>query len=199
MFLIMRKVLINEKHMKKAAVPLLLMLIFLLLLSLNVVSAITGNVENSRHVLKLDPGEIVERSFTVKNLENQDVGVKLDVEGNLKDNIRILQEEFIVEAGKDKKVKFYVSAQDSGTLDAKINVVFSSLDGKQNLPLDVVVIVNVGNQAFDADDWESQKREPFSFNFDFDWNFNVKCVALLSTTLLLVVFLVLILLMNRKS
>src|SRR3989338_3168332 len=104
-------------------------LFILLLLSLNSASAITGKIGNGRMVLNLDSGEEIERSIQVINDNNVSLNITLFTGGNLTENIELVDENFILNPGEEKRAGFILRAPEKiGRYEGRINVKFAPED-----------------------------------------------------------------------
>ncbi len=120
-------------------------LLILLILSLNSASAITGKIGNGRMILNLEAGEEIERSIQVINDNDVPLNITLFVGGNLTDNIELIDENFMLNAGEDKQARFTLKAgEEIGRDEGRINVKFSpENEDEAGVVLSSQIIVNV--------------------------------------------------------
>lgn len=115
----------------------------MLVLFLPFISALTVSIGNSRMVLRIAPGEEIERSILVKNINDVPVTIKLIVNGDLEGSIKLREESFILQAGEEKDAFFTVQPKEAGSTETKINVGFYPEDGNAvGLTSTIVVIAD---------------------------------------------------------
>ena len=158
--------------MNKTLQNLLIVLLFVLIFS-NSVFAITGSIGNAKMILSVDVGDTVERSILVKNVNNVSVNVSVSATGDLEKEIIILDKEFALESGDEKKAWFKVKLNKEGTYNNKINVKFipSDINGS-GVGLASNVIIKVGDTIADSEDDEAVE--------DIDDNENKTSLILIS-------------------
>jgi len=116
--------------------------VLVLLLSLvGSVYAITGSIGNARMILRPDIGDTIERSILVKNVNDVALDIEVTASGDLIDDIEIIDSEFRLEAGEDKKAFFKIEVKRAGTSENKINVKFSPVDGGNGVGLSSTIII----------------------------------------------------------
>ena len=117
-------------------------------LSLMLVSAITASLDNSRMVLRLSPGETIEKYIQVNNVNEGDIKVDFFVTGALNKSVNIKTENnMTLQSGENKKVYFTIKAPSSGSSETKINFRFSSLESRSGVGLSATIIVVVEGTA----------------------------------------------------
>jgi hypothetical protein len=115
--------------------------IILLLVFLSSVSAITGSIGNARMILRVDQGDVIERSILVKNVNDVAIDVEMFAEGDLKDYLTLEEEVFHLEPGEEKKAYFSLEVVEAGTTETTVNVKFTPVDGKNGVGLTSTIIV----------------------------------------------------------
>lgn len=121
------------------------MLLFLLLelFLASSVFAITASIGNSRMVLRAAPNEIIERSILVRNVNSVPVTINFLSSGDLKDNIKLKEESFILQPGEEKKAYFTIKSDKEGSTETKINVRFTPEEGNGvGLSSTIIIIVS---------------------------------------------------------
>lgn len=132
--------------MKKKIVSVLA--VFIVLMFLGEVLAITGSIGNARMILRAKTGDKIEKYVLVKNINDVPLNIKLFATGDLEKDIKLNEEEFRLEAGEEKKAYFTIKVTKEGTTETKINVQFSPDDGPGvGLSSTVIVISGEGNAA----------------------------------------------------
>ena len=101
-----------------------LQLVLILLLNLSLATALTGSIGNSRMVLRSPPDVEVEKYILVKNVNNVSVKIEMMVGGDLKDNVKLQDNNFTLSPGEEKKAYFTIKADEEGATTTKINVKF---------------------------------------------------------------------------
>ena len=129
--------------MKKRYLSILIAVFFILLFISNV-SALVGKISNGRVVLNLESGEDVKRTVGVINDNDVPINVTLTSSGDLKDDIEIIDNNFILEPGEEFKARFGLTAPDKpGTYTGRVNVLFAPLEGGNSVGLSSVITLNV--------------------------------------------------------
>ncbi|PIN78119.1 hypothetical protein COV15_00465 [Candidatus Woesearchaeota archaeon CG10_big_fil_rev_8_21_14_0_10_34_12] len=180
-----------------------MVLLFVLIFSSSVL-AITGSIGNAKMILTVEPGDSIERSILVKNVNNVSVNVSVSVSGDLEKEINILDKFFVLEPGDEKKAWFNVKLSKEGVYNSRINVKFvpSSVNGS-GVGLASNVIIKVGDYSSsdsesdgeDSEDIEnsgiiSLTGQAIADKFEnINW---VQFIAGLMTIMLIVVFIWLI-------
>ncbi|MBI2629241.1 hypothetical protein HYW74_04105 [Candidatus Pacearchaeota archaeon] len=173
-------------------------LFILLIFSLNLASAITGKIGNGRMVLNLDPGEEIERSIQVINDNDVPLNITLFVGGNLTDNIELIDENFILNAGEEKRAKFTLRAgEETGRDEGRINVKFAPTnENEAGVILSSQIIVNVNQGSSNSNSngngtLSGNILSVFSGNNNSDGKINGSLVlSLLLTSILLIAVIV---------
>ena len=153
--------------MKAKAGILLVLAAFFIVVSLSFSLAITGSMGNSRMVLRLSPGETVEKYILVKNVNNESIVISLSVSGNLSEYVNIRDNNFTLQPGEDKKAYFTIKAAKSGTTETKILVKFSPIVKGSAVGLASTIIVITGEVSAASDNTNEQNSSNssgFSFN-----------------------------------
>ncbi len=121
----------------------------LILFSVVHVSAITGKIGNGRMILDLEVGQTLERTIRVINDNDVAVNITLFASGDLSEDVTILDENFILQPGDEKKAKFELLARKSGDYETKINVQFAPLEGesKNGVGISSTVITRIHGEG----------------------------------------------------
>ena len=165
--------------MKRAIIPTFV--ISLILFSV-IVSATTASIGNAKMILSLSPRETVERSILVRNVNDVPVTITLTPEGDLKDDIELEETEFVLSPREEKKAYFTIRAQNTGTTNSQINVLFTPEDGNVvGLVSKIIVIVDgsdsdSGNENTTENDNSKDNNEIITNSSDdgagFSFNIN---------------------------
>jgi len=119
------------------------LLVAAILVSLPFTSAITASIGNSRMVLRVGPGENIEKSILVRNINDVPVTIKFAVTGDLSKNVKLKDESFILQPGEEKNALFSIKADNANVTETKINVGFFPEDGNSvGLSSSIVVIAD---------------------------------------------------------
>lgn len=127
----------------------------LILISLALVSAITGSIGNARMILQVTPGQTIQKSILVKNVNTVPLQISLFASGDLENYTTIKDANFTLQPGDEKNAQFTIKAVKEGTFTTKINVEFSSTTEKSGVGLSSQVILiasgkNMGNDNGDV-------------------------------------------------
>lgn len=117
-------------------------------------SAITATIGNSRMVLRLSPGELVEKSILVRNINNVSVEINLTATGDLADSVVLKNPSFFLAPGEEKNADFTIKATKQGMTETKVNVMFTQAEGG-GVVLSSNVIVISGNVTETGSDTDS--------------------------------------------
>ena len=204
--------------MRKKIFGLFVILVFSLSL-ISVSAALTGSLGNSRMILRLEPGESIERYILVKNINDVPITIDINVGGDLADSLEIDETSFTLEPNTDKKVYFTIRADKPGTTETNLNVRFTPESGNGvGLAASIIVITSKSDDYFDTIDYENDPEvdigniaetgeQDFSFNpsgvnideyQDKGFEFSPILLLLLSSILLLVVLIGLYLYSNKQ-
>jgi hypothetical protein len=121
---------------------------FVLLLVLNIlsVSALTASIGNAKAVVsvELNPSgkTVVERTLKVINSNDIPVNITLFVDPEIKDYIEILNETFILDAGKEYSAGYRIILNESGVYEGNINVLFTEVGKKDGVVLPANLIIS---------------------------------------------------------
>jgi len=118
-------------------------LVFLVFSCVNVY-AITGKIGNGRMIVNLEVGETLDRTIRVINDNSVDLNITLFASGDLADDVELIDENFILKAGEEKKARFLLKAEKAGTYTTKINVKFAPLEeGENGVGLSATIITKI--------------------------------------------------------
>ena len=109
------------------------------------VSAITGSIGNARAIINVEVGffgTTIERTILVKNVNDVPVNITLEPSEEFKDMVNILDKEFTLQAGEEKKAKFNVNIKKPGDYEGRINVFFKSEGEKTGVALTSTIIIH---------------------------------------------------------
>ena len=189
--------------------------VILFVLLINSVYALTGSIGNARMILYPEVGiggVEIEKSILVKNVNDIAVGIKLDTSEEFKDIVEIIDKEFELDAGQEKKARFVINLKKPGDYEGKINVFFTPLEGESKtgvaLSSTIVIIADGEGGDFDGeeDEEESVDEEEIDdvtgevINKDGKNSGNISTLLLgLSTITLLALFLVLMFIKSKKK
>ncbi len=105
--------------------------------------AITATNANHRMVLRIAPGETIEKYIQLQNTNPTPVTIEISLTGDLKDNVKLKDNNFILQPSEEKKVYFTIKADKEGTTETRINVKFVPEKGTAAaVPTIVTLIAN---------------------------------------------------------
>lgn len=91
-------------------------------------SAIIGKIGNGIMIIDAEVGDTVERSVLVINDNEIPVTISVFASGDLEKDVKILDDEFTLEPGEEKKARFTIRIRQPGTTTTRINVQFTPID-----------------------------------------------------------------------
>ena len=103
-------------------------------------------------VLSMEVGDTMNRYVNVINDNNEPVNITLFVTGDLKDEMKLEETNFILEPNTEKKAYFVYKAKKAGSYETKVNVQFAPLNAKNGVGLSSTIIINVYGQSDLLDD-----------------------------------------------
>lgn len=110
--------------MNKLNILVACFLLFILLGSIQNVSAITGKIGGSRIILNLDVGEVARRNILIQNVNDVPLTINLSASGGLAENLIFEEPSFTLNPQESKEAWFTIFADGAGTTDTTINVLF---------------------------------------------------------------------------
>ncbi|MEK6895323.1 MAG: hypothetical protein AABX48_02275 [Nanoarchaeota archaeon] len=119
-------------------------LLFCLVFSAALVSAVTAKIGNARMVLypEFEGGKaILEKSIKVINDNNVSVNITLAPDEGLKNITEIIDSNFILEPGEEKDAAFVITIKEEGNYNGRINVFFKGIEDKSGVALSSTVII----------------------------------------------------------
>ena len=130
-----------------------LFLILVLVISLPFVSAITGSIGNAKMILREDAGKEIIKSILVRNVNDVKVKIELEVIGDIKDLVKLNEDNFYLNAGEEKNAGFTIKANEEGTYEGKIVVKFVPDEGNSvALASNIILIAGGDNVKGDTND-----------------------------------------------
>lgn len=190
--------------MIKTATPFLAIICIILLVSS--LSAITGSIGNARMILKAEVGDDIQRSVLVKNPNDVSVDIKLFPGGDLASEIDIVNPEFTLSPGEEKKAFFKLTVKETGTTENKINIQFIPTDGKEGVGLSSTVIIIASEKGTLTEKDKERLTESETNGFSkISGNFiggedGISGQMLLGiiTTIILIIFLIVLMIYSKK-
>ncbi len=127
--------------MKRICSILVIILVFL-----PNVLAITGEIGNAKAVLNREWNgkETLERTILVRNSNDVKLSIKLEPSDEIKDIVELIDGEFELQPGEEKKARYNLKIEEEGRWNGKINVYFRPEEGN-SVVLSSVIILSVGN------------------------------------------------------
>lgn len=138
--------------------------------------ALTASIGNSRMILRTAPGEDIERSILVKNVNDVPVNVTFTVSGDLADTLELRDQVIYLQPGDEDKAFFTVSSESEGSYETKINVLFTPEEGNAVGLTSTVVLVagsgeaptNIDSEKDNSETDSAEDSEGFSLSFGGD-------------------------------
>jgi len=134
---------------------------------------ITGELGNSRMVLRLEPNEEIRKSILVRNPNSFPFQIDMTASGDLAENLELEEESFELAGGEEKTAYFTIRApNEAGTTETKINVRFSA-DEKNGIGLaaSIVIIVSEDGEEIPEDNTENNFEELETENTEGEFSF----------------------------
>ena len=189
--------------------------IFLLILLISIisVSALKGSMGNARMILRPEVGifgTTIERTILARNVNDIPIKVRLQPSNDFKHMVEVIDKEFILEPGEEKKARFNLNVDKPGEYNGRIAVYFSATEGEHpGVVLTSTVIIIAEKKGFwDSDDEEEdEEREeedeeiaPITGSAISTGNTkNIPLITLsVLTTILIIVLLVLLIVKGNK-
>lgn len=158
--------------MKKRFDHLCVIIFSFIFLSSVLASAITGSMGNARMVLYPEVNgwtyTTLEKSILVKNVNNVPINIKLVADEEGEKFLDVIDKEFVLQAGENKKAGFIVKVKKEGTYEGKINVFFSPSDNESKEPSVVLssTIIAIAKKAGEYNDAEIDECEDDNCDLD---------------------------------
>lgn len=178
-----------------------MLLAFAVINSINV-SAITGSIGNARMILypEINEGKttIIEKTILVKNINNVSINIKLETDENSSKFLKIIDDNFSLNPGGERKANFRVEVNKDGRYEGKINVFFTPGEGKDpGVVLSSTVIVIAGGD--DSDTTEASDETDSITEKAVDSNENKTITPILLIMSFSSIILIIILIFLAKS
>lgn len=131
----------------------------LILLLTSFAFALTGSIGNARAVLEADVGDDIDRTIRVINNNNVSVRIEIFSSGDLEKDIEIIDNNFTLAPGEEKKARFTIHVSKAGTTESNINVKFSPIEGGNGVGMSSTIIINAGKKGFFEGFGEEEEQE----------------------------------------
>jgi len=128
---------------RKSIITIFIVFILSVIILSSFVSAIIGSIGNARMIIRLDVGDTIEKYVLVKNVNDVNIDVELTTSGDLGQDINIVDNEFTLVPGGEKKAYFTIDANEVGRKECKVDVKFTYSDGGGGVGLSSEVIIIV--------------------------------------------------------
>lgn len=139
---------------KKILLRTFIVLFLFIIILIPQISGITGALGNARMILRADVGDTIEKYILVKNINDVPVDITLSSSGELAEDIEILEPEFTLQSGEEKKAYFILEVTKEGQTEGKINVEFIPEEGESvSLSSTIIVIVGDSGSIIQIDDY----------------------------------------------
>ncbi len=195
--------------MTKQVVYATISALYITILLLTTVSAITAAIGNSRMIIRAQEGEIIERSILVRNVNEVAVNIEIVPSGDLEKEVVIEEKSFVLEPREEKKVPFTIRATKSGTTETVMNVQFIPPAGNAvGLAAKVILITESGTDNTEedldtsddsTDNAQEETREASLESESTQSKIPFVIILLLSATILIIILLILVLLQARNK
>lgn len=176
----------------------LLIITILFILLVPFVSAITGSIGNAKAIVTVDlsKSNVLERTVLVRNVNNFSISVKLEPADDLEKITEIIDKEFELGPGEEKKARFKVTIPEPKTYSGNIVVFFNPPEGKgAGVVLQANLIIKASNNPEPEDSPEEtndQTEEDTEENNPITGSSTIETPNLENLDLGILVFIVLI-------
>lgn len=181
----------------------------LIIINIFYVSAITGNIGNAKMILYPEVNgwttTTIEKTILVKNINNVSVNISLKTDTDGGKFLKIIDKEFVLQPGEEKKAGFEVNVKKEGNYQGKINVFFSPVKGKEAgvvLPSTIIVIASKDNGYRDNSNETNNANNSIENPITRYGNSKINpaiIISFISTIILFVVLIFLIYLNSKKK
>lgn len=202
------------KKKKEHVLVTAILISFMILSQLALVSAITGSMGNARMVLYPEVNglinTIIDKSILVKNVNDVAIDIRLEIDEGSTDFLELVDEEFTLQPGEEKKAGFKVKVKDSGKYEGKINVFFSEAGNEESggvvLSSNIIVIAKGPNDyeeenEEDETNEESNSEDPITGGavLEDKRERNPIAILLTITTIILIIILIILFILSGKK
>jgi hypothetical protein len=198
-------------EIKKVSLSLFVMLV--LLLSLNLTSAITGSIGNAKMILYPEVNgwttTTIERSILVRNVNNVSVDISLEANDEGKEFLEIIDNKFTLVPGEEKKAQFIVKVKEEKDYEGRINVFFSPIesDGPGVVLSSTIIVIAAKDQEnqnyYQNDEDEEIEEDDIDTNIEYDKENSGKSKAplflIIGNLILLMILIALIIIINKSK
>lgn len=133
----------------KTQIKISLGIFLALLISLTLVSALTGSIGNARMVLTANKGDTISKTILVQNINNVSINISMFPSGDLEASTKINGANFTLAPGESRNVPFTIKVDKAGTTETKINVRFISTTDKNAVGLSSQIVINTQGSSSD--------------------------------------------------
>lgn len=190
---------------------LVIISICMLLLVVSFASAITGSLGNARMILRVNVGDTVDNYIVANNVNNESIRVELFASGALENDTKILDNNFTLQPGESKDIRFQIKMKKAGNYETNLNVKYIPETGTGGVGLSAAIITYVKDSgqswddSSDVIDNSSSISDGNSTGVITSITNNLKnslsptLIAAIITFIILIIFFVLLLVLYRKS
>ncbi len=185
--------------MKKANLLVLGILVFMIFGFMSSVLGLTGSIGNARMTLRdVQAGDVIEKYILVQNVNSVPVDIELFASGDLENDIEIIDSNFMLGAGEEKKAYFKIKVREEGTTETKMNVKFSPIDGGNGVGLSstITVIAEKGPGFFESF-FEGDSEEEVISNSSVKKSNNSLMIGLSITAVVFFILIILLMFANK--
>jgi len=162
-------------------------------------TALTAKTMNGLMVVRLQTGQTIDKTITLINDNDVVVRINTFVTGNLSENIKLLENNFTIEPGETKDLRFTITATQPGKTE---NTIYSGFleDGKVKgvgvgVPSKIIIIANGSSTSTPTTPTTPTTTNPITGNPTKEpSSFSISPLTIVITTIILT-FLLLIALM----
>lgn len=166
-----------------------LIVLFIIVITIGYVSAVTGSIGNSRMIINAKTGDVIERTILVRNVNNISVAIEMVSDGDLASDLKIKDSNFTLAPGEEKKVNISIKVTKEGSTETKVNVKFTGVGENGGVGLTSTIIINAEKGSFfNSGESDGNFFEQYSM-----------IIIGISTTILLIIFIVLLMIVSRKK
>ena len=158
-------------------------------------------------ILRQKTGDVVEKTVLVRNINEQDIDIKIFASGDLVNYTKIIDKEFRLKPGEEKNARFEIRVAKEGTTETKINIQFTPTIGKEGIGLSstVIIVAEKGTNNIieqyneETNNTGTNKNTTITGNVtNKNASFNLSTIAIV-IAIVLFVFLFLLIIFSKKG
>jgi len=157
---------------------LVIVIAIIILINVTFISALTGSMGNAKMILRPEVNGFttttIEKSILTNNVNDIPINITLEI-GEGEDFLELIDEEYTLNPGENRKAEFLVKVRKEGTYNGKINVFFSPIEGKEPgvVLSSTIIVIAKKDQGYEEIDDETEPSDEEESN---DGSVSVSCI-----------------------